>query len=85
MSVTSSEYLYIERWGQMMGSNRDFIADEVARARRDKAPPTAIYRREDGWRTIEGVTSVETRHYFTARGWMTRDWEVPLADLRKVG
>lgn len=85
MNVTKGDYLYIRRWGEMMGSNLDFVADEVARARRDKAPATAIYRSEDGWRTIEGVTSIDTRHYFTARGWMTPEWEVPLADMRKVG
>lgn len=78
MSVKSSTHLYIERWGEMMGSNPSYVADEVKAAAKDKAPATAIYRTKGGkWWTIEEVTSFHTRHYFTARGWMTPEWTVP--------
>lgn len=75
----AAEYLYVKRWGLMMGSNRDYIAQEQARAAAAAAPLTAIYHRDDqeGWRTIEGVSNESIRHYFTSRGWMTPEWTVP--------
>lgn len=81
MSVTNSPYPFIERWGSMMGSFPYYITDQIAQARHDKAPPTAIYKTAGGkWRTIEEVTSDGTRHYFCSRGWMKPDWTVTDAD-----
>jgi hypothetical protein len=83
MSTKVSDYLYIERWCEMMGSKEYFVADQLKLARDTNAPPTAIYQTKGGtWRTIEYVTSESTRHYFCVRGWMTPDWKVPERDRR---
>lgn len=49
------DYKGIRFWGHMLGSSNRYIADDVERARREKAPANAIYRGEDGWRTTDTV------------------------------
>lgn len=56
------DYKYIRAWGQMLGSFPSYIEGEVERAKRDHAPQTAIYRRQDGsWATFEGIQRKDTR------------------------
>lgn len=47
----------------MMGSNRDYIESEVARARRDGAPANAVYKKHgtDLWVTTDDITKPSTR------------------------
>lgn len=57
------DYKYIRAWGQMLGSFPSYIEGEVERAKRDRAPQTATYRRQDGsWATFEQVVNKETRN-----------------------
>lgn len=72
-----TSYRYIRAWGEMMGSNKSFIHQEVQQAERDGAPIGATYKRDGEWKTIEGVTAPATRHWFTSRGLMTPDWKIP--------
>ncbi|MBQ7895974.1 MAG: hypothetical protein IJ364_05400 [Oscillospiraceae bacterium] len=56
------DYLYIRAWGKMLGSFPAYIEREVEKARKAKAPQTAIYQRQDGsWATFGSVSSGETR------------------------
>ena len=41
-------YRYIRAWGEMMGSREPYIRNQIARARAEGAPPTAIYRTQAG-------------------------------------
>ena len=52
------DYLYIRAWGRMMGSFDYYIEHQVAEARADGAPQTAIYKDTDGsWHTYENCHS----------------------------
>ena len=56
------DYLYIRAWGKMLGSFTSYIEREVEKARKDHAPQTAIYQRQDGsWATFGSVSSGDTR------------------------
>lgn len=56
------EYKYIVAWGRMMQSFSYYINGEVAKAIKDNAPKTAIYRQDDGtWATWEDIKSPDTR------------------------
>jgi hypothetical protein len=55
------DYLYIRKWGRIVGSHDYYIENQVAKARRDNAPQNAIYKEDDGWKTIEDITNSETR------------------------
>lgn len=60
-------YAYIRAWGLSLGSFPEYIAGEVERARRDNAPETATYRREDGsWATFEEISSERVREQIAA-------------------
>ena len=54
------DYKHIYAWGMMMSSSRDYIHDEQVRAAADNAPLDAIYKRQDGWRTMRDVTVFNT-------------------------
>lgn len=59
-------YVWILAWGRMMGSNPDFIVDEQKQALADKAPFTACYRNQNGWRLavhMDEDTLVHLRRY----------------------
>jgi hypothetical protein len=53
----NNEYPYIEAWGRYLGSLSYYIRDQTDKARRDKAPRTAIYERDGKWITFEEVTN----------------------------
>ena len=56
------KYYYIRAWGKLLNSFAYYIEAEIERARKDKAPETAIYRREDGtWATFEQIESPVTK------------------------
>lgn len=59
-----SDYVWIQRWGQELGSNSTYIKDEQLRAARDNAPIGAIYKRDDQWRTIHDVSNAITQLNF---------------------
>ena len=73
----TQDYPFIRAWGKMMGSFDYYIQEQVGMARHDRAPETAIFKREDGWATIDSVTDPHTRHYFMVRGLMNPDWTIP--------
>lgn len=57
-----NEYIYLRAWCRMLGSFSTFTENEVARAKADGAPQTAIYRRTDGtWATFEEIQCKETK------------------------
>ena len=57
-----TEYRFIRAWGELLGSREPFIRDQIARARAEGAPPTAIYRTQSGeWATTEGITRAALR------------------------
>lgn len=60
--MTSKTYPYIRAWCRMMGSTANYTAEQVLAAGRDKAPVTAIYKRNDGkWSTFEDITDGDTK------------------------
>lgn len=63
MTAEPVDYKYIQLWGQHMGSSRNDINEQVAQARRGKAPENAIYwHKEDGWRTTDTLYNDHARH-----------------------
>lgn len=58
-----NEYPWIVAWGRMLGSYPYYIDQQVAQARHDGAPNTAIYKDSTGtWQTTDDITSELTRH-----------------------
>ena len=55
------DYPYIRAWGRLMHSNWSYVQDQEALARVERAPKTAIFRREDGWRTWESITEGDVK------------------------
>ena len=56
------KYLYIRAWGKLLGSFPYYIEGEVAKAEKENAPETAIFRREDGtWEVFEGIGYEDTK------------------------
>lgn len=54
-------YPYIVAFGKMMGHQKYYIANVIKQARKEDAPPTAIYRRAVGtWCLLEDCNR-ETR------------------------
>lgn len=61
------KYIYLRAWCRMLGSFPGFTECEVARAAADHAPPTAIYRRDDGtWATFENIQRQDTKQEIQA-------------------
>lgn len=61
------KYRYIRAWCRLLGSSSAFTKNEVARARADKAPETALYQRHDGtWATFEGIQREDTKREIQA-------------------
>lgn len=52
----AQDYPYIRAWGRAMHSNGSYIKDEEAKARVDRAPANAIYKR-DRWMTYDDITA----------------------------
>lgn len=58
----SMDYPYIRAWNRLMNATSDVIENEVAAARKEKAPPTSVYKRKDGvWEIFEGIVCGETK------------------------
>lgn len=56
------DYPYIRAWNKLMNATSDVIENEVAAARKEKAPPTSVYKRKDGvWEIFEGIVRGETK------------------------
>lgn len=57
-----SEYIYLRAWCRLLGSFPTFTECEVARAKADNAPKTAVYRKSDGaWAIFEEIQSEDTK------------------------
>lgn len=58
----SMDYPYIRAWNKLINATSDVIENEVAAARKEKAPPTSVYKRKDGvWEIFEGIVRGETK------------------------
>lgn len=58
----SMDFPYIRAWNKLMNATSDVIENEVAAARKEKAPPTSVYKRKDGvWEIFEGIVRGETK------------------------
>ena len=70
------DYKWIQRWGDFMHSFQYYIDHQQEEAAEDNAPLGAIYKRRDGWHTIEEVENEDTRKYFQFRfGDCPKEWE----------
>lgn len=56
------DYPFIRLWHETSGSFPYYINDLVNKAKNEKAPPTAIYRADDGWKVVEDVQSLDTAY-----------------------
>lgn len=57
----AKDYPYIRAWGRLMHSNHSYIQDQEALARVEHAPANAIFKREDGWRTYDDITTGDVK------------------------
>lgn len=56
------KYLYVRAWCKMLGSTQAYTRREVARAKKEHAPETAIFQRTDGtWAIFEGIQREDTK------------------------
>lgn len=55
------KYPYIRAWGEWMGSYDYYIVQQTELAQRENAPATAIYKGEEGWKTVEDVQNPSLR------------------------
>lgn len=56
------KYVYVRAWCKMLGSIQAYTRSEVARAKEEHAPETAIFQRIDGtWATFEGIQRENVR------------------------
>jgi hypothetical protein len=50
------DYVYVRAWGRNMGSHASYIADQVAEARKDRAPDNATHKLANGtWATMDDL------------------------------
>lgn len=58
----ANEYVWIARWGRLLGSGDHYIKDQQKQAAADRAPITATFRDHDtdDWNTIASITSEVT-------------------------
>lgn len=61
MKNKPTDYVWIERWGRLLGSFRYYVLAQQRLAAADNAPLTAIYKRGDVWSTIDDITNPLTR------------------------
>jgi len=59
--VKHADYVYIRAWGRLMQSFPYYIESQVEQARMEGAPPTAIYKGDEGWECYEGISSDDTK------------------------
>lgn len=55
------DYKYIWAWGKLLMSFDYYIEMEQQKAAEDKAPLTAVYKKDDKWQTFEEIESVATK------------------------
>ena len=73
-ATNEDDYFWIRQWGHHIGSDRDSIEREVERARRDKAPPNAIYYQErfkDGGCAPTDYSEEQKREHGVIGVWQT--------------
>lgn len=58
----AEEYVWIARWGHLMGSYDHYIKDQQKQAAAERAPITATFRDNDtaAWNTVESITNEVT-------------------------
>jgi|PlaIllAssembly_1097288.scaffolds.fasta_scaffold875839_3 hypothetical protein len=62
MKANRHTYPYIAAWGQLLHSSSCFVADEIERAVRDRAPKDALAKRQDGtWLRYRDLDDANTR------------------------
>lgn len=55
-------YIYIRAWGNLTGSMEYYIQDQIAHAKKDKAPANAIYKDAlDEWQTFDSIVNLNTK------------------------
>jgi len=52
---TERDYPFIKILGHRLGSYQYYIQSQIEEATREDAPMHAIYRSEDGWKTMEDI------------------------------
>ena len=59
----AQDYPYIRKWGAILGSNPEFIRDEVEHAKKTNAPSNAVYWSisDRCWRTTVDITNPNAR------------------------
>ena len=62
--MKNNDYTLIRLWGQQLGSYQYYIKDRVAEARADRAPQTAIYKKDGKWFTLDDVKNLSTLRSF---------------------
>ena len=62
-NVREDDYIYIRRWGRMMGSREYYIKDQQRKALEECANIRAIYKNKDsdGWVTVDEIKDELTR------------------------
>jgi hypothetical protein len=83
VSITCSDYLFIERWALMNRWRPEVVHDLMKAARAEKAPPTSTHKLDDGrWHQITDLKAPAPRRWFLKEGFMGEGWEVLDEDLR---
>lgn len=50
----TTDYQFVVAWGRLLASYPYYVREQVETARKDKAPPRATYRRDNGsWATVD--------------------------------
>jgi hypothetical protein len=63
--MKASDYIWIERWGKLLGSFDHYIKNQQEKALAENAPVAATFKRNDGtWALINNVSNLGTRAYF---------------------
>lgn len=59
------EYIYIKKWGEMMGVLNYYIKETQIKASKECAPLTAThYLKEKGWLGIDDIPDEQAKKYF---------------------
>jgi hypothetical protein len=57
------DYPFIRLWHETSGSFPYYINDLVNKAKNENAPPTAIFRGDDGWKVVDDIKSLDTAYH----------------------
>jgi hypothetical protein len=59
------EYVYIKKWGEMMGLLNYYVKESQLKASKECAPITAThFLKEKGWQTIDDIPDPQAKKYF---------------------